>query len=50
MTTCRLTDSARALQAPQPVESDRAEGCGVMGGALLGGVIWVALLAIWLAF
>jgi len=50
MTAYRLTDSARALQIPQPVESDRAEGCGVLRGALLGGLIWAVLLAIYLAF
>lgn len=50
MTAYRLTDSARTLQIPQPVESDRAAGCGVMRGALLGGLIWVVLLAVCLAF
>jgi len=50
MTAYRLTDGARALQIPQPVESDRAAGCGVMRGALLGGLVWAALFAAYLAF
>lgn len=49
MNTYRLTDSP-ALRLPQPVESDQAEGCGVMRGALLGVLIWAALFAIFLAF
>lgn len=49
MTAYRLTESARALQIPQAAESDRAEGCGVMRGALIGGLIWAVLVAIVLA-
>ncbi len=49
MNTYRLTDGP-ALRLPEPVESDRAEGCGVMRGALFGVLVWAALFAIVLAF
>lgn len=50
MVTYRLVDSDRTLTIPQAAESDRASGCGVMRGALIGGAIWAALLAVFLAF
>ena len=50
MVTYRFVGSDRALPIPQAAESDRASGCGVMRGALLGGAIWAALLAVFLAF
>lgn len=50
MSAYRLVDdSARTLQIPQAAESDRAAGCGVMRGALLGGLIWAAVFAVYLA-
>lgn len=48
MTTYRFIDSAHALPA-ELAESDRAAGCGVMRGVLLGGLLWAAFIGVWLA-
>lgn len=49
MNIYRMTDGAHALQPTPAIDSDRAEGCGVLRGAMLGGLIWLLLLAAWLA-